>query len=262
MRYLLLAVLALALAAPVTSECYQAQPVWERPYQQWSKAEAQMVLRESPWAINQKVLIKYGEMGRRVAGGTVPDTAQGALTNTPANVADMAGAEAPVDFEFTLRLRSALLVRQALARLKQLEASYDKLSDKERSAFDLKVNGLLECPACKLNYVVSLSSTSKQKPGADAVFTTLKGGRLADLQRYVYIANDIGERRQLIHFVPPKAPGDEAIFFFPRFDNEGLPLLKPDSKELLVNLNDNEVNSVTNFRVALAKLISNGQVDF
>ena len=59
MRYLLLAVFALALAVPVTSECSQTQQVWQRPYQQWSKAEAQTILQESPWAIRQKVLIKY-----------------------------------------------------------------------------------------------------------------------------------------------------------------------------------------------------------
>ena len=32
--------------------------------------------------------------------------------------------------------------------------------------------------------------------------------RLADLQRYVYIANERGERRPLVYFVPPRVPGD------------------------------------------------------
>ena len=129
-------------------------------------------------------------------------------------------------------------------------------------AFDAQVKGLLECPACAGNYVISLSSKSKNSPGADAVFATFKGGRLSDLQRYVYIANDKGERRALVHFVAPKAPGDEAIFFFPRLDEKGAPLLTTQSKELLINLTDNQANSITNFKFDVSKLIVDGKVEF
>jgi hypothetical protein len=163
---------------------------------------------------------------------------------------------------FTLRLRSALPVRQALVRLKALETNIEKLSDQQRTAYETQVKGLLECPACAGNYVVTLSSKSKDSPGADAVYSTFKGGRLADLQRYVYLANERGDRRALIHFVPPRAPGDDAVFFFPRTDEKGAPLLTTDNKELLINLADNQANSITNFKIDVTKLVLNGKIEF
>src|SRR5205085_1879189 len=126
----------------------------------------------------------------------------------------------------------------------------------------VKIRGLLDCPACADNYVLTLSAKSGEAPGADPVFTTFKGARLADLQRYVYIADERGQRRTLVHFVPPKAPGEEATFFFPRADDKGSPLLTTASKEFYFNLSDMEVNSVTNFRVDVTKLVAGGAVDF
>jgi len=148
----------------------------------------------------------------------------------------------PVDFIFTVRLRSALPVRQALARLKQLDSDSHKLNNKDAASFDTVIKGLLECPACADNYVVTLSSKSANQPGADAVYTAFKGGQLSDIQRYIFIANDRGERRQLIHFVAP--------------------LLTPESKELLINLSDKQVNSVSNFKIDVSKLVVNGKVEF
>ena len=233
-----------------------------KSFQQWTKKEAQQILDDSPWATKQEVRLRYADTARRIAGGTVPSATEGALINTPSNQAEMGGAEAPVDFQFTLRLRSALTVRRALVRLKQLEANYDQMNEKDRAAFDNKYKGLLECPACEQNYVLTLSALSKQRPGADPIFTVFKGGRLADLQRYVFIANKRGERRDLIHFVPPKVPGDEAVFYFSRFNDKGEPLLSSTDTELIANFTNNEVNMNTNFKVNVAKVIVNGQVDF
>jgi hypothetical protein len=231
-------------------------------FEQWSKNQAQKVLEESPWAVQQEVRLRYAGTARRIAGGTVPSETTGGLIDTTSNKAEMGGAEAPVDFQFTLRLRSAVTVRQALVRLKQLQAKYDEMNEKERAAFDDKYKGLLECPACEQNYVLTLSSESKQRPGADAVFTVFKGGRLADLERYIYIANSKGERRNLIHFVTPKAPGDEAVFYFSRFNDKGEPLLTNTDAEFIANFTNNDVNMNTNFKVNVSKLIVNGRVDF
>jgi hypothetical protein len=40
-------------------------------------------------------------------------------------------------------------------------------------------------------------------------------------------------RRELVHFIAPKHDGDEAIFFFPRLDDQKRPLLTPESKKLI-----------------------------
>lgn len=236
---------------------YAQNELPNKPYLHWSKGEAEAVLNASPWAKQQEVRIKF-EKETQVAAGSYSGVSSSAAAQSQTEVT----SQMPVDFIFTLRLRSALPVRQALFRLKALENNVEKMTDQQRVAFDTQMKGLLECPACAANYVVTLSSKSKNSPGADAVYATFKGGRLADLQRYVYIANERGERRTLIHFVPPKAPGDEAVFFFPRTDEKGAPLLTVDNKELLINLTDNQANSITNFRVDVTKLKLDGKVEF
>lgn len=215
------------------------------------------ILNNSPWAKQQEVRIKF-DKETQTAAGSYSGISGAAAEHSKTEVT----SQVPADFVFTLRLRSALPVRQAVVRLKELETNIEKMDPKDRIAFEAQVKGLLDCPACANNYVITLSSRSRSNPGADAVYSTFKGGRLADLQRYIYIANERGDRRQLIHFVPPKAPGVEAIFFFPRLDEKGAPLLTLESKELLINLANNQADSITNFRIDATKLMLNGKVEF
>ena len=229
----------------------------KKPYSHWSKSEAEAVLNDSPWAKKQELRIKFDKETQKAAGAY-----SGVSSAAAAQSQTEVTSQMPVDFVFTLRLRSALPMRQALVRLKALETNVEKMTEQQAAAIETQMKGLLECPACAANYVVTLSSKSKNSPGADAVYTTFKGGRLADLQRYVYIANERGVRRPLVHFVPPKVPGDEAVFFFPRTDEKGAPLLTLDNKELLINLTDNQANSITSFRIDVTKLVLDGKVEF
>jgi hypothetical protein len=239
------------------SVVYAQSELPKKPYSQWSKSEAEAVLNDSGWAKKQELRIKFDKETQKAAG-SYSGVSSGAAAQSQTEVT----SQMPVDFIFTLRLRSALPVRQALVRLKTLETNVDKMTEQQGVAFEKQMKGLLECPACAANYVVTLSSKSTNSPGADAVYATFKGGRLADLQRYVYIANERGERRPLVHFVPPRVPGDEAVFFFPRTDEKGAPLLTLDNKELLINLADNQANAITNFRIDVTKLVLDGKVEF
>ena len=227
-----------------------------KPFTQWSRSEAEAILNNPPWAIRNEVRIRF-DKERQVAAGSYSGVSSAAAAQAQTEVT----SQVPVDFIFTLRLRSALPVRQALVRLRQLESDR-KMSDRERASYDARTKGMLECPACANNYVITLSSKSTNSPGADAVYTLFKGGRLADLQRYVYIANERGERRQLIYFIPPQASGDEATFYFPRLDDRGAPLLTPENKQLVINLTDNQINPITNFRIDVSRLVRDGKVEF
>lgn len=240
----------------VVSICAQSD-LKKKPFQEWSRSEAESVLNGSPWAMKQELRLKFEKETQKAAGSySGVSGAAAAQAQTEVN------SQMPVDFIFTLRLRSALPIRQAIVRLKNLETDIEKMNQQQLAAFDKQTQGLLECPACTDNYVITLSSKSKNNPGADAVYNVYKGGRLADLQRYIFIANERGERRPLIHFVPPRVPGDEATFFFPRLDDKGALLLTPENKQLLVNLSDNRPTSVGNFQFDVANLIVNGKVEF
>ena len=258
------ATLLLALLSGATTlETAFAQDNWTRKhFTQWNRADVDQVINNSPWVATQEVRIKQAPLLGHAGGAPVPAATQGGYSPTISNTIDVGSARPPIDFVFKLRLRSGLPIRAALLREKQFEANYDKLSEKERAAFDAKWNGILQCPACANNYVLTLSSSSKEQPGADAVYTVFKGARLADLQRYVFIANERSERRALVHFVPPKAPGEEAVFYFARYDDQGLALFNRKSKELIFNLTNNEISLVANFRVDISRLIIDGEVSF
>ena len=241
------------------------QDEWARKhFSQWDRKDVNRVLNESGWVVKQEVRLKFTNQLQVAAGAPSTNVGIGGptLVRTDQNTVALGGAKAPVDFVFTLRLRSGLPIRAALLRAKQLDSNYDALDEKDKAAFNQKWDRILQCPACEQNYVLTLSSSSKQERGADAVYTIFKGARLADLQRYVFIANEKGEKRELIHFVPPKAPGDEAIFYFSRFDEKGMPLFNAQHKELRFNLNNNEVNVITNFRVYLSHLKIDGEISF
>jgi hypothetical protein len=181
-----------------------------KPFKEWSRGEAEKILTDSPWASQQEVRIRFDREAQKAAGS------YSGVSSASASQSQMeVSRDLPVDFIFTLRLRSALPVRQALVRLRQLQTDIERLSAKDLAAFDNQTKGLLECPACAGNYVITLGSRSKNSPGADAVFTTFKGGRLADLQRYIFIANERGDRRLLVHFVPPRFPATRLPSSFP-----------------------------------------------
>lgn len=121
---------------------------------------------------------------------------------------------------------------------------------------------MLECPACRENYVLTLSAESQENKNYDPVFALLSGARLADLKRYVVLQNDKGEKRELVFFTPPKIAGEEAVFFFPRLDKKGNPLFTAESKELIFNVTNNQVSPATNFKIKIAPMLIDGKVEF
>jgi hypothetical protein len=204
-----------------------------KPFQQWSKSETTKVLNDSPWVIVQE------------------DRSFGVINS-----------QFPNDFKFTLRLRSGLPVRQAYMRMKQLEAKYDQMSEADKAAFDAKNKGTIECPACASNYVVTLSSSSESQRDFDWVFRTYRSATLESIQNYIFLSVDKGEKRSLIHFTTSKSIGGEATFFFPRFNDQGKPLVTPDNKKLRFQISSSDGSLSKNFEFDVAKLILNGEVAF
>lgn len=244
----------LALAVLTTG---QKSDGWmSKNIEQWTNADVETVLNKSAWVRKQEVRIPFQGQVTSVAGAGVTaediDAARTAL----------GGARIPVDFEFTLRLRSGLPIRMALVRQRQLEANYDKLDKEARALLDPQLKGLLSCPACAGNYVLTLSSKSKNYPGADVVFTSFQGAKLPDLKRYIFLSTSSGKRRELVHFIPPKAPGAEAVFYFARFNQQGEPLVTPADKEILFRLSDKDSNVATSFGIDVSKIVFDGQVIF
>jgi hypothetical protein len=229
-RTILLAALALTASVVFTTGSAQKDEWQGKPYQQWTKRDVQQLLGDSPWAQTQ------ARSGPTVNFG-------GGNTPTPDKI-------------YAVRLRSALPVRQALLRFRQLNEKYDEMSDKKKAEFDEKNRALVECPACADNYVVSLIP-----PGAaDARFVTPEKMKL-----YVQLTDERGRRRELVHFTPTKTTGQEISFFFPRLDDNGAPLLTPSSKKLIFSIDTTVLaldTTIRRFEFDVSKMIANGAVVF
>jgi hypothetical protein len=236
-RKCLVAAVSISLMSVFAWVC--AQNLWTKSYEQWTKDDIIKIASASPWA---QVVQTSPTTGDRVPLAYVPGV--------------------------TVRLRSALPIRQALVRLKQLEAKYDKMSEQDRADFDVKMKGLLECPACVDNYIITLGPPVSQRQMKSGI-GSLKNISPSLLEKRVYLTNELGERRELAHFVAPKHDEDEATFFFPRLDDKGKPLLTKDNSKLIFvfeakNLRTgwalDSIPERCEFEVS--KLLLNGRVEF
>ena len=231
------ATLAMSLFASVLAQ----EDGWQKtPYQEWTLRDTEKLLTDSPWAQTRSKGI-----GLTGASGDQPSVN---LSVDPEAV--------------TLRLRSALPVRQALLRMRQIKAKYDRMSASEKAAFDSKNKPLVECPACADNYVITLSPAPGSRRG---VPVSLKTVPLAKLKLFVQVTDESGARRELVHFVPPNTQGEDAVFFFSQFDDRGAPLISPSSKKLIVTFDQQVITTnssmgLMKFEFDVSRMVLDGEV--
>jgi hypothetical protein len=201
------------------------QKVWEKKsYNEWSMSDALRVLTDSPWA--------QTDIEREPNGYTV-----------------------------IIRLRSALPVRQAIVRQRQIRLNYDKFTPADKSRFDAEVKEFIECPDCSKYYILTLGTMNDSYP-----LRALKDISLDALKSYTSLTNDKGERRDLVHFIPPKSEGGDAMFVFERFDNKGKPLLTASNKKFYFKIDEKVFEGKTlpikKFTFEVSKLLRNGEIIF
>jgi hypothetical protein len=191
------AVLVVVFSLVVLPAVLVAQDFWmQKSYKRWTKDEIVRIISDSPWAQVREMEADSTSSGFRPA--------------------------------VTVRLRSAVPIRQALVRLKQIENDYDKMDAAKKAAFDEKFKGTIDCPACQENYVVTIAPPISARRLQNGVYG-LKSATLKLLTGKVYLVNDAGEKRELVYFVAPKNDDDEATFFFARRDADGKPFLSNKS---------------------------------
>jgi hypothetical protein len=238
---------------PVTQE-----ELLKKPFQQWSKVEVTKLLNDSGWAKTQAVRVKGRRQLKSIAGQVNVDAS---TTSTADRQAALGGAEEARDYRFTIRLRSALPIRQAIVRLVQLDAKYDQMPTASKAALDAQTRELLECKECKDSYIVSVGFGSTNQ-GVDLIYDWFRGQSVESLKGYIYLANEHGGRRDLGGFIPPKVPGDEAFFFFPRHYPSERPLIGPNDKKLFFRMSDTNARSITNFALDVSRMKVDGKIEF
>ncbi len=217
-------VVCLALLGILSSSAF-GQKFLSKPWTERSKDEALSLLSNSAWAKTYSSI----ESGARAEAQSMARGSRDTVNRgggNPGSVSRDLG-----NLPVVIRLHSSPYVRQAMVRLQQLGAKYDKMNPEEKAKFDASRKGYLDCAICKDYYVVTITkfTDSSGETVNEGIFQSMS---LEDVKGHITLANDAGEERELVQFTAPKTGGDPAIFFFKRTDDAGKALLTPETKEL------------------------------
>ena len=199
------------------------QKFLQKPYTEWSFEEVKKLLNEAPWSnqyqSEQGLIASTLEQSAR-------EQADNRLSGSDRGNLGRGNIPAPV----IIQLYSALPIRQALVRSRQLGAKYDKMNADEKAKFDASTAGTLKCPLCTDYYIITLTKTKdKSERVDDGIFQTLT---LENLKGKIWLVNDKQEKLELFQFTPPKGAGESAVFFFKRKKEDGTPFFTEADKEI------------------------------
>lgn len=222
-------ILFLLVFVGVTISTVSAQKTWEKPFNKWSKDDTLKILNNSPWVESYQSTEGAAALASQQAQQDQADlriSSPQKITGSTQRTLTVP----PVD----VRLHSGLPVRQAIVRLQQIQAGYDKMDEKKRAIFDDAMKNILECPLCQKYYIVTMSKSvdSSGREVDEGLFQTMNNEQL---KGNIWLVNDKGEKLELAQFIPPKGAKDLAIFFFPRDKNNSFITLQSKSFKVMFN---------------------------
>ena len=261
-RIILLAALACSFSASIF-----AQKPFDKPFQKWNREDAQKILNESPWIATYQSVEGMAAADKQ-AMLTDQDSSNAARVGPRATDGRAQAKSLSVPL-ITVRLHSSMVVRQALVRLQQITANYDKMDEAKRTAFDASTKDILDCPYCKNYYIVTMGKSvdPSHQTVDEGLFQTITAIQMKGM---VWLVNESGVRSPLAQFLPPKTGSDPAIFFFPRRDTSGKELIAPDSKNFKIEFSGDFFTSKNpyaaiiphSFEFDVAKLVHDNQLVF
>jgi hypothetical protein len=220
------------------------QKMLEKPHASWGKEETLRLYRDSAWAK------PYQAGAAAAAAGQVAREQRQSVNSGGSDPKSVARNFGPPPV--TLRLHSALPMRKAIVRMRQIDAGYDKMSDADKAAFDASQKKFLDCAICKEYYVVTLTK-DPDSSGATVEEGIFQGMTFEQLKGNVKLVNDKGEERELSQFNAPKGAQDMTVFYFKRTNDAGDPLFTPESKDLKFVFRSDFLDSKNRFAYLLPR---------
>jgi hypothetical protein len=211
---------------------------------EWSKRDAEKMLTSSPWAQTQ-VETDLTEMFY------VPTSPRGGAPNA-ASRAEQGATNQEVNLQFHIRFFSARPIRQALARLYQIQQKPTEEELKGLNEFATAV------PSNVIIVAVTYESTDKRALGR--ILQLFGTAITATLKNKVYLERKDGGRLFLQEYVPPGRDGFGARFVFPRFVDER-PFIKEDTGEVRFYAEFKD-NVKLNMRFSVAQMMYNDRLEY
>jgi hypothetical protein len=210
-RTCFLLLLACLVGLSLTTQGQKKSDVWT----DWSKKDAEKVLSSSAWAQTQ-VETDLSEMFY------APTSANRGAPNSAAR-AQQGATNQEVSLSYHIRFFSARPIRQALARLYQIQRQPTGEELKGLETFASAV------PSSVIIVTVTYDSSDGRTLGR--VMQVFESAITATLKNKVYLERKDGTRLFLDEYVPPGKDGFGARFIFPR-TYQGKPFISDDSGDV------------------------------
>ena len=197
-------------AVLVVSSILSAATATDRQFEEWTLKRAVKVLNDSPWARQETFTRLIGGIGSGVRG------------------------EKEIYSTFFVRFLSAPPIRQAYARVKQIQSNYDRLSQDEREKFSKTLLPILNLDVH--DWIVVAVSFRSNDPNMESRVRQFWRVQTAETLRHqAFLATERFPQIELIAYYPPLKEGVGAKFVFPR-KVDGLPVVSPEDGEVTFEL--------------------------
>lgn len=192
-----------------------AQKPWERDKRVWSREDALSILTDSPFA--------------RTFAPYETEPMQERPSQASAKTATDARSGVQPTMKIVTRLHSSKIVREALAVLARTNADYALLGQIERRALDDRLEADAVNRIYEKYHVISVGKFFDGAPalGEEGIFQRTT---FTEVKGNVWLLTDSGQRLDVFQFIPAKSPTEPAFFYFRRFDDSGIPFLKPGTR--------------------------------
>jgi hypothetical protein len=186
------------------------QQVTDKPFRKWTLEEAVGVLTHSPWAKQETYTRVVGGIGSGISG-------EKEIYNT-----------------FFVRFLSARPVRDAFARVIQIQSNYDALSKEEKKKLDASLE-----PGLKTDFnrwiVLALGFRSNDPSVEMRVKQFLEVQTTETMKSRAYLSTTHFPQLELVAYFPPREDVVGAKFVFPR-KIVGIPVVFSEDEMLIFEL--------------------------
>jgi hypothetical protein len=205
-RMFFIALLSPVLAVAATS--------WKNlePFDQWSMDKAVKVLNDSPWAKQQTFTRVIRGVGSGISG-------EKEIYNT-----------------FYVRFLSARPIREAYARVKQIQHGYDTMSPEEKLRFEEALSPGLDLDVSKW-IVLTVSFRSNDPNEESRVRRFFQSETVETLKTKAFLSTPTCPQVEIFAYFPQKEESVGAKLVFPR-EYDGLPVITKECSSVTLELLD------------------------
>ncbi len=210
-----------------------AESLHPNDFRTWSLEKAVAILTQSPWARQETYTNIIGGIGSGISG------------------------EKEIYSTFFVRFLSARPIREAYARVRQIQSGYDRLDSKGKREFDLTLEPGLSLDSSRW-IVVSVAFRSNDSNTELRIRQFLEMQTTGTIKPRAFLSSSMFPQVGLAAYFPPKEDEVGARFVFPRFV-DGSPVISKDDATVVFELDIPGFSPTLRSKFRVPEMLSNGE---